>query len=43
MQHQDRVRSASFSPDGSRVLTASVDHTARVWDAQTGQAMGEPI
>jgi WD40 repeat protein len=26
----------AFSPDGQRVLTASADHTARVWDASTG-------
>ena len=24
--------SAAFSPDGKRVVTASSDHTARVWD-----------
>ena len=28
-----------FSPDGSKVLTASDDHTARVWDATTGQQL----
>jgi WD40 repeat protein len=26
------VRSAAFSPDGTRVVTASRDNTARVWD-----------
>ncbi|MFS8980799.1 TIR domain-containing protein [Cupriavidus necator] len=35
--HQGRVHSAAFSPDGQRVLTASDDNTARVWDARTGQ------
>ena len=25
-----------FSPDGKLVVTASADHTARVWDAVTG-------
>ena len=35
--HTDRVPSAAFSPDGKRVVTASVDKTARVWDAETGQ------
>jgi WD40 repeat protein len=34
---------AGFSPDGQRVLTASDDGTARVWDARTGQALGEPM
>jgi len=27
------VMSAAFSPDGARVVTASSDNTARVWDA----------
>jgi WD40 repeat protein len=30
------VLSASFSPDGSRFVTASDDGTARLWDAKTG-------
>ena len=29
-----RVMSASFSPDGSRIVTASWDRTAKVWDAR---------
>jgi WD40 repeat protein len=28
--------SAAFSPDGARIVTASNDHTARIWDATTG-------
>lgn len=34
--HGDAIVSASFSPDGTRIVTASSDHTARVWDANTG-------
>jgi WD40 repeat protein len=31
--HTDGVTSASFSTDGSRLVTASHDGTAKVWDA----------
>lgn len=31
------MTTAAFSPDGARIVTASDDHTARVWDAATGQ------
>ena len=27
-----------FSPDGQRVLTASSDSTAKIWDARTGSS-----
>jgi len=35
--------SASFSPDGKRILTASTDKTARLWDAETGLPIGAPF
>jgi hypothetical protein len=35
--HGDQVTSAAFSPDGKRVVTASDDTTARIWDAETGR------
>ncbi len=38
--HTDSVLSAVFSRDGSRVLSASRDQTARAWDSENGQAVG---
>jgi WD40 repeat protein/predicted Ser/Thr protein kinase len=40
MSHGDRVLSARFHPAGDRVLTASKDGTAQLWDAATGEAVG---
>jgi WD40 repeat protein len=37
------VISAAFSPDGRRVVTASADNTARVWEADTGKPVGAPL
>ncbi len=34
--HRDRVTSVAFSADGTRVVTASADHDARIWDTSTG-------
>jgi len=39
LHHPDRVLSAVFSPDGKQMLTASDDHTARVWDAASGKLL----
>jgi WD40 repeat protein len=35
--HRDRVASVAFSSDGARLVTASRDHDARIWDATTGR------
>jgi WD40 repeat protein len=37
--HTGPLSSVVFSPDGSRILTASWDKTARVWNASTGQEL----
>ena len=37
--HEREVCSAQFSPDSQRIVTASEDKTARVWDAATGQEL----
>ena len=41
--HERSVSSAAFSPDGKRIVTASWDKTARLWDAETGKPIGEPL
>ena len=38
-----RLIRAQFSPDGQRVVTASEDNTARLWDAASGKPIGEPM
>jgi eukaryotic-like serine/threonine-protein kinase len=48
LQSTGRVTFAQFSPDGQRVLAASEDDTARMWearlwDARTGQPLTEPL
>ncbi len=35
--YQDVVVDAVFSPDGARILTASWDKTAKLWDAASGK------
>lgn len=39
--HSGRVTSASFSPDGKLLVTASIDGTVRVWDISTGGVLCE--
>jgi WD40 repeat protein/type II secretory pathway predicted ATPase ExeA len=39
LHHGGPVYVGAFSPDGKRLVTASVDHTARVWDAGTGRRL----
>ncbi len=37
LRHEARVAVVRFSPDGTRILTASDDGSAKVWDARTTQ------
>ena len=37
--HTGNVERATLSPDGDRIATASVDGTARLWDARTGELL----
>ena len=41
--HPDALYLAGFSPDGRQVVTASADHSARVWSAETGQPLTPPV
>ncbi|HLU46497.1 MAG TPA: protein kinase, partial [Planctomycetota bacterium] len=41
--HRDQVEHAEHSPDGTRVVTASFDKTAKLWDATTGEMLVELV
>src|SRR6266480_5828637 len=43
LKHDGAVNPAQFSPDGSWIVTPSMDHTARVWDASSGQPIAQPL
>ena len=41
--HGGGIKSIRFSPEGKRVVTASFDDTAQVWDARTGEPVGKRL
>ncbi|KAG8835383.1 POC1 centriolar protein A [Serendipita sp. 400] len=41
--HTGSVTSIAFSPDGYCIASGSTDKTIRLWDAETGQILGEPL
>ena len=43
LQHDGKVFSPCYSPDGNWFITISDDRTVRRWDGQTGAPIGEPI
>ena len=38
-EHVGQVNKAVFNPQGSKVLTAGVDKTARLWNVETGELL----
>ncbi len=43
MPHGGAITTACFNSNGTRVLTASDDGTARLWDSSSGQPIGSPM
>ncbi|MCA9654075.1 MAG: AAA-like domain-containing protein [Myxococcales bacterium] len=41
--HTSPVTDADFSPDGTRLVTASEDFSIRLWDVATGLPVGSPV
>ena len=41
--HAGAVVDAEYSTDGTKIVTASEDQTARLWDAQTGRELTPPL
>jgi WD40 repeat protein/class 3 adenylate cyclase len=37
--HEDSIEDMTYSPDGKLIATASLDQTARLWDATTGKEL----
>ena len=37
--HSGNVRSVAFSPDGSQIVSGSIDRTVRIWDVASGEEL----
>jgi WD40 repeat protein len=43
LQHTSGVTSVAFSRDSQKIVTGSDDKTVHLWDAKTGQPIGQPL
>jgi WD40 repeat protein len=43
LQHPDAIYAIAFSPDGKFILTGGRDGTACLWNAETGERIGDPL
>lgn len=43
LEHKSRIAYAQFSADSKKIVTASWDNTARVWDTTTGKPLTPPL
>lgn len=37
--HEGEITKAVFNPQGTKILSAGFDRTARLWDAETGKML----
>jgi WD40 repeat protein len=42
-QSTKNITTVRWSPDSRCIVSAGTDHTARLWEARTGQPIGEPL
>lgn len=43
LEHSREILQVKFSPDGRRMVTVSADNTGQIWDADTGQKIGNAL
>ncbi|KAJ6452005.1 WD40 repeat-like protein [Mycena vitilis] len=41
--HTSMVLSVVFSPDGKHIVSGSGDRSVRIWDAESGEQLGDPL
>lgn len=41
--HESDINTLMFSPDGTKLVSSSMDQTVRLWDVDTGKALAYPL